>query len=86
MKTLRLGLATILAGALTFGAVPAFAMHCPMDMKQIDEALAKGTSLSETDLEKVKALRAEGEKLHKEGKHADSVKALGEAKAMLGLE
>jgi hypothetical protein len=30
-------------------------------------------------------MRAEGEKLHKAGKHDDSMKALGEAKKLLGI-
>ena len=33
----------------------------------------------------VKALRAEGERLHKEGKHTESMKALAEAKKLLGV-
>jgi hypothetical protein len=34
---------------------------------------------------KVKAMRAEGEAQHKAGKHDASMKALGEAKKLLGL-
>ena len=62
----------------------AFAHNCPNEMKAID---AKMTSakLSDTDLAKVKALREDGEKFHKAGKHDDSMKALGEAKKMLGI-
>jgi hypothetical protein len=62
----------------------AFAHNCPNEMKAID---AKMTSakLSETDLAKVKALREDGEKFHKAGKHDESMKALGEAKKMLGI-
>jgi hypothetical protein len=37
-----------------------------------------------TEMSKVKALRDEGEKLHKEGKHTESMKALAEAKKLLG--
>lgn len=33
---------------------------------------------------KVKALREEGEKLHKEGKHTELMKALAEARKLLG--
>jgi hypothetical protein len=36
-------------------------------------------------MSKVKALREEGEKLHKEGKHTESMKALAEAKKILGI-
>jgi hypothetical protein len=38
-----------------------------------------------SDMDKVKSLRAEGEKMHKEGKHDASMKALGDAKKLLGL-
>jgi hypothetical protein len=36
-------------------------------------------------MKKVRQLRADGEKFHKEGKHDDSMKALGEAKKLLGI-
>jgi len=76
----------IVAFALTaaLAASTAYAGSCPMDMKQIDAAMAN-SSLSMADMDKVKALRAKGEKLHKSGDHSGSVKALGEAKDMLGL-
>jgi len=66
-------------------SLPAFAASCPKDMKAIDAALAAGTSLSASDMDRVKELRAEGEKLHKSGQHADSVTALHEALKMLGM-
>ena len=53
-------------------------------MKAIDAALSS-TKVAGAELDKVKALRAEGEKAHKEGKHSDSMKALGEAKKILGI-
>ena len=68
---------------LSFTAT-AIAHNCPNEMKAIDAAL-QSTKLSGADLDKVKALRADGEKFHKEGKHAESMKALGDAKKMLGL-
>jgi hypothetical protein len=43
------------------------------------------TKLSEADLAKVKSLREDGEKFHKAGKHDESMKALGEAKKILGI-
>jgi hypothetical protein len=75
----------IIAVLLTF-AGSAFAMHCPMDMKKIDEALAKNPALSSTQLAEVRQLRAEGETLHKAGKHKQSVETLGKAMKMLGIE
>lgn len=81
MKKMTLS-ALALSASLAAGS--AMAGSCPMDMKQIDAAMSSA-SLSMADMEKVKALRAEGEKLHKSGKHADSVAALNEAKRLLGI-
>ena len=66
-------------------ATPAFANHCPMDMAQIDEAM-KTAQLSDADKAEVVKLRAEGEKLHKDGDHAKSVEVLAKAKAILKLQ
>jgi hypothetical protein len=63
----------------------ALAGHCPMDMKQIDEALSANPQLSAEQLAEVKKLRADGESLHKAGKHQESVAALGKAKSILGM-
>ena len=73
-----------LALTATLAASSAFAGSCPMDIKQIDAAMATST-LSMADMDKVKALRAEGEKLHKSGNHAESVAVLGQAKGILGI-
>ena len=74
-----------LAVALLFASATAFAMHCPKDMKEIDEALAKKPKLTEAQMKDVTKWRAEGEAHHKAGKHTESMAALGEAKKMLGL-
>lgn len=63
----------------------AFAMHCPADMKKIDDALAKNPSISAEQMAEVKKLRAEGEYLHKAGKHQESVDTLGKAMKILGI-
>jgi hypothetical protein len=73
-----------LAFAITSSA--AFAMHCPMDMKAIDEALAKKPNLTSEQLAEVKKYRAEGEALHKAGKHQESVDTLAKAKKILGIQ
>lgn len=62
----------------------ALAHGCPGEMKKIDAKLPTAT-LSAADASKVKELRAQGEKLHKEGKHTESMQTLGEAKKLLGL-
>jgi hypothetical protein len=56
-----------------------------MDMKAIDEALAKNPSLSAQQLADVKKYRAEGEALHKAGKHQESVDTLAKARKILGI-
>ncbi len=63
----------------------AFAHNCPNEIKAIDAKLATNPKLSATEMSQVMALRAEGEKSHKEGKHDDSMKALGSAKKLLGI-
>lgn len=76
----------LIAAAMFAFAGSAFAMHCPMDMKKIDEALAKKPNISAEKMAEVKKLRAEGEELHKAGKHQESVDSLGKAMAILGIQ
>ena len=74
----------ILAAGLVFASGAAFAFHCPKDMKQIDAALPKA-KLTSAQMAEVKQLRAQGERLHKAGKHQESVDTLGKAKQILGI-
>lgn len=76
---------TLLAALLVATSTVAIAAHCPMDMKQIDAALAAQPDLTPEQLAEVKKYRAEGEALHKAGKHQESVEALGKAKAILKI-
>ena len=50
-----------MAVALLFASATAFAFHCPKDMKEIDDALAKKPKLTEAQMSEVTKLRAEGE-------------------------
>jgi hypothetical protein len=75
-----------LAVSLLFAAGTALAMHCPKDMKAIDDALAKNPKLTEAQMKDVKAQRAKGEELHKAGKHQESMDELGKAKKTLGIK
>lgn len=63
----------------------AFAFHCPAEMAKIDAALAQNPKLSAAELAEVKKLRAEGEVLHKAGKHQESLDTLEKAKKMLKI-
>ena len=55
-------------------------------MKKIDEALGKNPTLSAQQMTDVKKFRADGETLHKAGKHAESLETLEKAKQMLGIK
>ena len=68
-----------LFGALLLVSASALAFHCPADMKKIDEALAKNPKLSAQQAADVKKFRADGETLHKAGKHQESVDTLAKA-------
>ena len=74
----------ITALALTASSL-AFAGSCPMQMKDIDAKMSSSPAIAAADMDKIKKLRADGEAFHKAGKHAESEKALGEAKKMLGI-
>lgn len=75
----------LILGALLLASTSAFAFHCPMDMKKIDDALAKNPTLSSEQMAEVKKLRMEGETLHKAGKHQESVDTLAKAMKILGI-
>lgn len=75
-----------LAAAALFASGAALAFHCPADMKKIDEALAKNPQLSAAQMGDVKKLRADGEALHKAGKHQDSVDTLAKAMKILQIQ
>jgi hypothetical protein len=70
--------------ALALAASTVLAGNCPNEWKAIDAALPKA-KLDGSKMAEVKKLRADGEQLHKAGKHAESMAALGKAKKMLGI-
>ena len=76
---------TALAALLATAAGMALAHNCPNEMKAIDAKLATNPGLSADNAAKVKQLRADGETHHKAGKHDDSMKALADAKKILGI-
>jgi outer membrane biogenesis lipoprotein LolB len=75
----------ILGAALALLSAGALAFHCPKDMKAIDAALAKNPQLSAEQMSQVKKYRADGEALHKAGKHQESVDTLAKAMKILGI-
>jgi hypothetical protein len=74
------------AAVSIFATGSAFAFHCPADMAKIDAALAKNPQLSAAQLDEVKKQRADGEALHKAGKHQESIDTLGKAMKTLNVQ
>lgn len=74
----------VLGSVIMVLAAAASAHGCPGEMRAID-AKMPSAKLPAVDISKVKALREEGENLHKQGKHTESMKALAEAKKLLGV-
>ena len=75
----------MIAATLALASGTAFAFHCPADMKKIDAALAKNPKLTAAEMSEVKKYRAEGESLHKAGKHQESVDTLAKAMKILKI-
>ncbi len=76
----------VVAAAFALASSAAMAFHCPADMKKIDDALAKNSKLTATQMADVKKMRAEGETLHKAGKHQESVDTLAKAMKILDIK
>ena len=81
---MKLRISLLAAALLVSGA--ALASHCPQDMKKIDEALAKNPKLTEAQMTEVKKQRADGEALHKAGKHKESEETLAKAMKTLNVK
>ena len=75
-----------IAAVLALTSSAALAFHCPADMKKIDEALARNPTLPAAQMSEVKKYRADGEALHKAGKHQDSVDTLAKAMKLLNIK
>lgn len=76
----------LVALAATMFSAAALAFHCPADMKKIDDALAKNPKLTDAQMAEVKKARADGETLHKAGKHQESVDTLAKAMKVLDVK
>lgn len=76
----------VVAASIALASGTALAAHCPKDMAAIDAALEGKPQLSAAQVDEVKKLRAEGEALHKAGKHKESVETLDKAMKILGIE
>lgn len=82
---MRLRQFVVMACLLIFSS-SAFAYRCSIDMRKIDDALSKNPAITEVQEAEVRKLRAEGEVLHKKGKHKESAEALHKALEILGIQ
>ncbi len=76
----------VAVAALVLFSTPALARHCPRDVKVIDAALARNTTLTAEQKAEVEKLRDEGERLHKSGRHGASLDALHKTMEILGIQ
>lgn len=76
----------MVAATLALSSTLTYAFHCPADMKKIDAAMSKNPKLSEAQMAEVKKYRAEGETLHKAGKHQESIDTLAKAMTILNVK
>ncbi len=81
MNKRHLWIAVFAAG---FFATPAWAGHCPKDVRLIDQSL-KTTKVGAAEMSTAKALRDTGDGQHKAGQHGASIKSLHEAMKILGV-
>ena len=79
----RILAAVSMAAAVAFGAGLVEAGQCPLLIKQLNEGIAKVSDKGKAD--QARKLVAEAEKLHADGKHADSVKKCDEAAKVAGI-
>jgi hypothetical protein len=83
MKTVVAVIALVVAAAF-LGASLVEAAQCPLLIKQLKEGVAKvSDSQTRADVER---MIAEAQKLHDEGKHAESVKKAEEAAMAAGIK
>lgn len=75
----------VIASLFVLTSGVAYASSCPKHVKAIDAALPKA-KLSDAQKADVKKYRDEGEKLHKAGKHKESIETLAKAEKILGIK
>jgi hypothetical protein len=76
----------IFAATLALASSTAYAFHCPVDMKKIDQAMFRSPKLSAAQAAEVRKYRSESEVLHKAGKHQKSIDTLAKAMKILYIQ
>lgn len=73
-------IAALLFGLFLAGTVAA--SQCPGLVAKVDSQLESAQELDQETVDNIKALRDQGQTLHEQGKHDESVKVLKEALSM----
>jgi hypothetical protein len=83
---MRNALFAVMLALLSLGLVvgPVWANTCPKAIKEVKEAMAAG-KYDKAKTDQANALLAEAQKDHDAGKHADALKKVTEARALLNL-
>ena len=76
----------VAAVSLALASSLAMAHNCPNEWKKIDDALAKKPKLTDAQLAEVMKYRSEGEALHKQGKHTESMETLAKGQKILAIK
>ncbi len=71
--------------AVLLAATSAFAAPCTDELKAIDEKIATEPPMTEAAIARMLQAKERGTKLCQAGKNADAMKALEEAKKLLGM-
>lgn len=74
------------AAIVLIAATPALAEECAAEITKVDAALAAGPKLTADKLMEAEKLRDQGEDLCDAGKENESLTALKQAKAILGIK
>ena len=86
MKAKAFLVALTLAATVAVAQTTAPTDNCPNEMKAIDAALPNVRQRTASQMNEINRLRAQGEKLHNEGKHTESMAALAKAKKIMGIK
>lgn len=74
---------TLLFLAAALISAPLWASNCPTEIRKIDQELQENPPSDPAFTQRVQSLRDEGQKLHDEGKHEESLAKLNEATKLL---
>lgn len=82
---MRTSLSLLAAAGLLAISGAALAFNCPSEIRAINAKLAGNPAISKETADKVVKLRDQAETAHASDKHSDAMRAISEAKKLLGM-